>query len=263
MTHKVYITKDRAGIDVGKRQMVDMKFRQATEDDIKKALEPGTSLDDLPEGYIAGWASTSNKDHAFHVVAPGAFEEAIAEKGLDGPKGIKLLAQHRSDRPAGKIHKLEYRGGDLWIEAQLNLNISYVRDLYEAAKMQGGLSFSVGFFLENYEFRGEDGEEYLYISKGELFEVSVVTFPCNDDAQMTYIKGITDVEAFGSLAEFEKALVASGLVDSRNAAARVTQVVKRNPQLFAAAPAEPPAEDALELDGLQKSLDDLNKLFAN
>jgi HK97 family phage prohead protease len=259
--NKLLITKDRQGIKVGALQQFDMSFKPLSDEELVKELKI-EKADELPDGYIAGWASTGSIDHARHVVAAGAFQEAIDQKGIDGPKGIKLLAQHRSDKPAGKIHKLEYRGDRLWIEAQLNLNISYVKDLYEAAKMQGGLSFSVGFYLEEWEWKGKDNDEYLHILKGELFEVSVVTFPCQDEATMTYIKGITDVEAFDTISAFEKALVAAGLAESRNAAAQITRVVKRNSQLFAAAPAKPEeVEPPKELTEIGKALADLKAVF--
>lgn len=231
MHPKHFLTKEAPAIpERGDRQEMAVKFRPATEAEIKAIGE------DLPDGYVAGWASTSDLDHYRHIVENGAFEESIAEKGLNGPRGIKLLAQHKADKIAGKIVKLEYRPQGLWIEAQLNLNISYVRDLYEAAKMQGGLSFSVGFFLEDYEVVYKDDEyDHLRIYKGELIEVSVVTFPGNDAAEMTFIKS-TDGVHFKKLSDFERALVASGVAKSRNEAERLTKLVKANLHLFQKAP---------------------------
>ncbi|MGL5735529.1 MAG: HK97 family phage prohead protease, partial [Beijerinckiaceae bacterium] len=231
-SNKQFLTKEAAQTipERGDRQEIAVKFRPATEAEIKAIG------DDLPVGYVAGWASTSDLDHYRHIVEQGAFAESIAEKGLDGPRGIKLLAQHRADKPAGKIVKLEYRPDGLWIEAQLNLNISYVKDLYEAAKMQGGLSFSVGFFLEDYEVVYKDDEyDHLLIHKGELIEVSVVTFPGNDAAAMTFIKSVDGIE-FKKLSDFEHALVAAGIAKSRNDAARLTKMVKANVHLFQKAP---------------------------
>lgn len=261
MKNRVFVTKEAPKI--GSRQTADMVFKVATEDEILKALGI-TDINELPEGYVAGWASTPGLDHYRHVVQEGAFGESIAEKGLTGPRGIKLLIQHNSNKPAGKIEKLESRAGRLWIEAQLNLKIGYVRDMYEAAKMIGGLSFSVGFYIEEYEIKQDpDKNEYLLIKKGELTEVSVVTFPGNDEAEMTFIKGITDEVAFDTVAEFEKALVASGLVECRNDAKKLTRVVKRNARLFAApvAPVSEPAPETKHLEELSNLLSEFNKSF--
>ena len=212
-------------LKVGQRDTLEMKFRPASIDEIK-ALG-----DNLPDGYVAGWASTNSLDHYGDRILNGAFLESIEEKGLTGPRGIKFLIQHRADKPAGKITKLEQRDQGLWMEAQLNLDISYVKDAYEASKMQGGLNFSVGYRLVKGGFRfvdmSEKGEDsYWEISKADLHEVSVVTFPGNDDAEMTFIKGAPDEEPFETVAEAEKALVASGFAKSRREANRFVRWIK-------------------------------------
>lgn len=193
--------------------------------------------DNLPEGYIAGWASTPDRDYADHIVLPRAFDDSIRARGLNGPKGVKLLVQHDPNRPAGIIRVLETRGERLWIEAQMNLAISYARDFYEAAKSIGGLNFSVGFNRQKWEWvweqddDGRDVDEYLVIEKGDLWEVSVVTFPMNENCTMEFIKS---ADGIGSIADFEKFLVNKGFARSRNHAAELTQVVKQCAGIFAA-----------------------------
>jgi HK97 family phage prohead protease len=183
----------------------------------------------LDDGYIKGTASTPSTDLMGHKVLKGAFDKSIRRNGLKGPGGIKLLAQHKSDKPAGLIEKLHTVGEDLKIEAQLNLNVSYVKDLYEISKQVGGLNFSVGFELEEFSFvdgdKSKDGE-YLVIKQGNLIEVSVVTFPANQDATMDFIK------SHETMSELEKALVAEGLCRSRNEAQRLAKYLKANEHLF-------------------------------
>lgn len=222
----------------------DVKTKKAPENvETFLKLEPATAkqmakiarkmglddVDDLPKGYIAGYASTDDLDLHRDVVVPGAFDASIAERGLTGPSGVKLLLDHRSDRVAGVIKRLETRDGKLWIEALLNLEITYVNDAYLAAKDVGGINFSVGFRLQDYEFKeNDDGFEYLEIKRGDLFEVSMVAFPANPNAQMTFIKSHDDFGEFQSLSELEKALVADKFqVKSRNAAHALVACVKR------------------------------------
>lgn len=259
------LTKERKFLQAGDSRTLNVKFRVASQEELVKQID---NSEDLPDGYIAGWASTTDIDHVGDKVLLGAFDDSIAEKGLNGPKGIKLLIQHDSSKPAGIIHKLEQRSKGLWIEAQLNLEISYVRDTYEAAKMNGGLSFSIGYRLVEGGFRFVEKENfedsYWELSKLDLHEVSVVTFPCNEEATMTFIKGITDEEAFDTVAELEKALVASGLAKSRNDAQRITRVVKRNSVLFMApSDPEPPlsASDTKAMDEISASLSKLKSVF--
>jgi HK97 family phage prohead protease len=253
MNNRIFLTKKEP--DLTQRETLQIKFTPATDDEIRKALGDGT---DIPEGYIAGWASTPDLDHYRHRVMPGAFDDSIAEKGLTGPAGIKLLIQHDAGKPAGLIVVLENRNNRLWIEAQLNLKIGYVRDYYEAAKMTGGMNFSVGFYLQDYEFKTDnDDVEYLQINRGELEEVSVVTFPGNAQAQMTFIKSAPEQDGvFETLSELEKALVASGIVKSRNISAMITLTVKKNIKLFQ--PKETPRVVSDEtLDTMQKSISEL------
>ena len=227
-----------------KHRTLDFGFALASEAELK-ALG-----DDKPEGFIAGWASTPSLDSYRDIVVAGAFDEAIKRRGLSGPKGIKLLIGHDWSKVAGKITKLETRNKKLWIEAELELGISYVKDYYLATKASGGMNFSVGFMIQDYSYK-KDGEDttYLEITRGDLFEISAVPFPGNDDCTMEFVKSLTkeieqpdevaakteDVDfdkPVETLAEFEKRLIACGLVKDRNAARLVTLEVKNAPHLF-------------------------------
>jgi len=210
-----------------------MKFVPASEVEL-------AALGDKPEGYVAGWASTPDLDYYDHVVAAGAFSQSIATRGLVGPQGIKFLIGHDSNKIGGIITVLEYRGERLWLEAQYNLELSYAKDAWLAAKMVGGVNFSVGFYIQDYEFKEDANKnEYLLIKRGDLFEVSAVTFPANDACNMVTIK---DRDAPPkSFAELEKMLVSLGLVKSRNDAHKVTELMKKSSALLMKAP--PPKED--------------------
>ncbi len=220
---------------------------------------------------------------------PGAFDEAINKRGLTGPKGIKLLLNHDWAQVAGVIKVLEQRGNSVWIEAQLNLKISYANDAYEAIKSAGGLSFSVGFFLQEYNIRKDANDrDYFELVKGDLFEVSIVPFPANSDAVMEFYKsadivleemGIPPVDEedglCATLAEFEKMLVSNGIVKSRNDARLITLEVQQHAHLFvktkgtdetAPAPKEEQEPKALMAEGtnasIKSSIDSLHKAFS-
>lgn len=160
----------------------------------QRKFAPGLTIElkapSTSDGVIAGWASTRERDAYGHEVVGGAFAESIRNRGLTGPKAIKLLLDHDWTKPAGLIRVLEYRGDRLWIEARMNLDIEYVRDRYSAAKMLNGFNFSVGFMLEDFSIKTDARkQEYLEITKGDLFEVSVVAFPANEAATLHEIKG--------------------------------------------------------------------------
>ena len=190
-----------------------------------------------PAGFIAGYASTEELDCYNTILQAGCFAKAIRERGLKGPRGVKLIDNHRRDRVAGLITTLEQRGTRLYIEAQLNLNISYARDLYEAAKMVDGLSFSVGFDPIKYTYDEPSG--VITFIECDLPEISVVTFPGNPGAEMTDVRNAP--EDVSTIAAFERLLVTKGLVEGRNAARRLTQEVKRHAALFLKAAGAPEA----------------------
>jgi HK97 family phage prohead protease len=193
---------------------------------------------DAPDGYIAGIASTPSTDLYGHKVLANAFDDSIRQKGLSGPRGIKLLVGHDWHKPGGVIKRLETHGENLHIEAQLNLNVSYVKDLHEVAKQNNGLNFSVGFGLDEFEFVDDEDMEnendpWLIIKKGDLMEVSVVVFPAQLDAQMTFIKR----QPPNTLTELEKALVAEGVCRSRSEAGRLIRAIKPHTHLLQGRPA--------------------------
>lgn len=231
---------------------VDLIFTAATPEEIKAIG------DDLPEGYIAGWASTPDLDRGNDIVKTGAFDESIRTRGLKGPKSVKLLLNHERDKGAGEIVKLETRAGRLWMEAQLNLDITYVKDAYLAAKSAGGYSFSVGFRREEWAWRvdEEHDDEYLEISKADLWEVSVVPFPMNEECIMTFIKSDDTIESLG---DFERFLVAKGWVKSRNMARQITQAVKETHHLFQP---KPPRLADNDVKGIQLKLEALKSKMA-
>lgn len=189
--HRGMILRKEApkGFKRGDSLELKLGFVPASTEEMTKALGTG----DVPEGYIAGWASTGSRDHYNHEIKGGAFQAAMDSRGLTGPRGIKLLLDHEWTQPAGVIKVLEYRRDKLWIEAQMNLSVSYVRERWEMLKMMGGANFSVGFMLQDYDVvvREEgDGDEdvFLQINRGDLFEISIVLFPGNEEAQMTFVK---------------------------------------------------------------------------
>lgn len=208
-----------------------LKFMPATESELKAVGE------EKPDGFVAGWASTPDRDLYDHIVHTGAFDASIKARGISGPRGIKLLVGHEWSRVAGVITKLETRSGRLWMEAQINLNISYAKDAYEACKINGGMNFSVGFMLQDYEFKDEtvNDDELLHIYRGDLYEISIVPFPGNEECTMDVVKTreatAPKIESFSG---FEKLLVSSGLVKSRNDAHKILGVVKSCVHLFKA-----------------------------
>jgi len=191
----------------------------------------------IPEGYIAGIASTPGTDRHGHKVMAKAFDDSIKEKGLGGPGGVQLLIGHDWNKVGGKIKKLETVNNNLLLEGQLYMDVSYVKDVHSVLKQNGGLNFSVGFTLQEFEFNDvmeDEDDPWLIVQKGDLMEVSIVTFPSQKDAKMTFVKtaDADPVAELDTMAAFEKALVASGLCDSRREAHKFALWAKSNVHLL-------------------------------
>lgn len=189
------------------------------------------ALGDRPDGFVAGWASTDALDDYGTVFEVGAFAEAIRLRGLRGGRGVKFLIGHDVNRPAGVIELLEYRGRGLWMEAQFNLEISYVRDFYLAAKMNDGFNFSIRYDKPDWNVKtNSNGDEYVSITRADLLEVSGVAIPGNDECTMEYIRAGENSPA--KLADFERMLIRDGLARNRSEARKITQAVKNSSKLF-------------------------------
>lgn len=187
---------------------------------------------ELPDGYIAGTASAPSVDTMGHKVLPGAFDEAIKKKGFWGPSGIRLLAHHRWADVVGNIRELKTVNEKLRISGQLNKTPEAMR-LHEIIKDTGGMSFSVGFRLQEFKFAEENNEEILVIEKGDLMEVSIVTFPAHMDATMDFYKSDEEfVDAADTPSDFERALIANGWAFSRKEAHKLMQLCKNSAHLL-------------------------------
>lgn len=152
---------------------------------------PVDTLDraDTQSGFISGVASNPQTDAYGHSVRRGAFDASIARRGLSGPSSVKLLEGHQG-LPIGRITRLHTIGQDLRIEAELNMELSRVRDLHSVIRHSGGLNYSVGYRLEEFDIdeKAKPGAPWLIIRKADLTEISVVTFPALAEAQMDFVK---------------------------------------------------------------------------
>jgi len=118
--------------------------------------------------HIAGYASVFNvEDSVGHIIMPGAFQDVIKKKK------IKFLWQHKQEVPIGVIDEIYEDNKGLYIRATINGSI---QSLIEQGAVNG---FSIGFCITESHFNHEGKQ---IITKIDLWEVSVVTFPCNSEA---------------------------------------------------------------------------------
>ena len=140
---------------------------------------------------IRGMASTADFDRAGDSISAQAWEKG----GLKNfEKNPIILFNHDYDRPIGRATGLKVTENGLELEAKISK--SAPANVCELVK-EGILgAFSVGFRVKDADYLSEtDG---LKIKDAELFEVSVVSVPCNQEATFSLAK------SFDSMDEYEE-----------------------------------------------------------
>ena len=154
---------------------------------------------------ISGYASVfGNVDATGDTVLAGAFVKSIAVRMP------KMLYQHASNDLIGVWDKAYEDAKGLYVEGRL-AETPLGEEAYTLAKMGALDSMSIGYNTLQYEY---DAKGVRLLKELDLWEVSLVTFPANDKATITNVKG------HNSEREFENFLRDAGY--SRDAAKTIT-----------------------------------------
>ena len=138
---------------------------------------------------IRGMASTTEFDRAGDSISADAWTKG----GLKNfEKNPIILFNHDYNRPIGRATGLKATENGLEMEAKISKAAKDVVDLVKDGVLG---AFSVGFRVKDADYLEEtDG---LRIKDAELFEVSVVSVPCNQTATFSLAK------SFDSMSEYE------------------------------------------------------------
>lgn len=144
---------------------------------------------DTETGRFSGWASTDAIDTWGTIVAPGAFDESIAEHKRAGTMPA-LLWQHNWNQVLGRVLDLEPRrkpdnGFGIWMDAKFELATQLGREanaLIKPDPLPALNGLSVGFEPDWDQVEWREG--VLVFLKAHLAEISVVTFPANPGAHI-------------------------------------------------------------------------------
>jgi HK97 family phage prohead protease len=143
---------------------------------------------------IRGMASTADFDRAGDSISAEAWQKG----GLKNfEKNPIILFNHDYDRPIGRATGM--KAGDLGLELEAKISKSAPANVAELVKDGVLGAFSVGFRVKDADYIKEtDG---LMIKDAELFEVSVVSVPCNQAATFSLAKSFDSTEEYE---EFKK-----------------------------------------------------------
>lgn len=203
--------------------------------DLAIAFELKSGDASVPDGFIKGIATTPKKDTWDDIIAVGAFSDSIRDRGVTGPRAVKMLAQHDSRHVIGNWTKLEYSGEALHVEGLLDLANVKGAEYYNHIKKDQVGSLSVGFTTLTRQYDEDSGVRTII--KGDLREISPVTFPANEDAVITHVKSADGKDEPLRQSAIEKKIGQEfGL--SRKQSSGLIQVI-RSSGLLASAPVVP------------------------
>lgn len=152
---------------------------------------------------VRGMASTADFDRAGDSISA----EAWTKGGLKNfEKNPIILFNHDYDRPIGRATGM--KAGPNGLELECKISKSAPGNVAELVKDGVLGAFSVGFRVKDADYIKEtDG---LMIKDAELFEVSVVSVPCNQAATFSLSKSFDSMDEYE---EFKKTFKSTNRVD--------------------------------------------------
>lgn len=166
-----------------------------TKDKVLKLYIPFTK-DDHGEGededediVISGLASTNDEDRSGDIIASDAWKDKSALKNY--LKNPVVLAFHDMTKPIGKTIKHEVLENGLAITARISKSAGHIVGLIKEGIIS---AFSIGFMIKDADFDPKSG--VFMIKKLELFEVSVVSIPANQNALFSLEKNFSNSEDY-------------------------------------------------------------------
>ena len=194
------------------------------------------------EGEFSGYGAVfGNEDFVGDVVEKGAFAASLKEKGAGK---IKLLWDHDPGQPIGVYTKIEEDSKGLYVEGRLLVDvIAKAREVYALMKAGALDGLSIGFRTVKASF--DEKNNVRRLMEVDLWEISMVTFPCNQEATVAAVKSLRDLEKRlrdeGGFSRKEAAAIARGgfdglktVRDSRNQADDLSSALARMAEQFGA-----------------------------
>ena len=154
-----------------------------------------TTVEEKDGGAVRAYASTFDHtpDSVGDVVAPGAFDKTIANWKASG-KPIPLLWGHDTDDPFSNIGAAVDYGTDergLWFDADFdadNEKAQYVRKLVKEGRVfQCSFAYAV---KDAAPVELESGAKANELRELDLFEISIVQIPANQNATVEEVKAM-------------------------------------------------------------------------
>lgn len=148
---------------------------------------------DGSQGIFEGYASVfNNVDSDGDIMLPGAFKKTLVNQ----TRKVAMFFNHRTwEIPVGKWESISEDSKGLYVVGQLTPGHSGASDLKAAMQHETVEGMSVGFAAtkNDYDLLGGGGRAFKNVSA--LREISVCTFPANEQAGVTAMKSVDGIES--------------------------------------------------------------------
>jgi HK97 family phage prohead protease len=193
-----------AGLSMGTKEL-GAKRQLKVRDFTLTVKADGVADDGTFEGYGSVFGVV---DSYQEVVAPGAFTDSLAELAAKS-RVVPVLWQHRQDQPIGVYSEITEDDTGLFVKGQLLIGeVGQASEAHALMKAGAVTGLSIGYWVRESSFDEKTGIRTL--TKLDLVEVSLVTFPANDDARVEAVKFKLAHGELPTIREFEKLLREAG-----------------------------------------------------
>lgn len=150
---------------------------------------------------IEGYANTTDKDRMGDVI----IQEAWNKGGLENYKSNPIvLGNHDYSNPIGKTVEMNVTERGLFIVAEISKSVGVMYDLIKEGILK---TFSVGFSVKDADYSPDT--DIFVIKDLELYEISVVAVPANQNSIFSVRKSLTEDEFNNFKDAFNKEVIAS------------------------------------------------------
>lgn len=165
-------------------------------------------------GEFEGYGSVFGvKDSYSDIVVPGAFLKSLNDWTAKG-RLPAMLWQHDMNEPIGVYTEMREDAVGLYVKGRLLVDEDPLAKRAHAHMKAGSLSgLSIGYLLKDWEYDRDKGGWML--KEIELWEVSLVTFPANDEARISEVKSLLQRGETPPPSKMERALREVGLSGSQ------------------------------------------------
>lgn len=181
----------------------------------KQRLDMPLTLKSVSDsGEFEGYGSVFGvKDSYSDIVVPGAFLKSLNDWSGKG-RLPALLWQHDMSEPVGVYTEMREDEIGLYVKGRLLIDDDPLARRAHAHMKAGSLSgLSIGYILNDWEYDRDKGGWLL--KEIDLWEVSLVTFPANDEARISEVKSLLERGETPPPSKVERALREVGFSGSQ------------------------------------------------